>query len=284
MRFQCPHCKTVLESGDVSEGQTVDCPSCGREFACEEFHFQSKITVAAASPARLSPSIRRPGGSERTRDKTLACPNGGRSFDIRKTAIFAIIAVIVSFFAAVGIFGSSGTTACSAKSGIPPSRIPEPTGEEKIAIGRVVHAMNKLVGTANVVTRSTDLTEQWWGGIGSAALWKNVNTEGCPERFAIAWNDFAQSVAAVSAYRSILALFAASVDEMKRQGRPIDWETQEKLSKIFAEEEKLLAECNEKKDSFFSILEAYGMKNVKQWEMDAANRFRNDRDLFLRTH
>ena len=162
--------------------------------------------------------------------------------------------------------------------------MPEPTGEEKIAIGRVVHAMNKLVGTANAETRSTDLTEQWWGGIGSAVLWKNVNTEGCPERFANAWNDFAQSVAAVSAYRSILAVFAASVDEMNRQGRPIDWETQEKLSKIFAEEEKLLAECNAKKDSFFAILEVYGTKNVKQWEMDAANRFRNDRDLFLRTH
>lgn len=47
MRFQCPHCQTVLQSDEVSEGQEVECPSCGREFACEELRRRPKVTVAA---------------------------------------------------------------------------------------------------------------------------------------------------------------------------------------------------------------------------------------------
>lgn len=46
MRFQCPHCHAVLQSDEVSEGQEVECPACGREFACEEFHHRPKVTVA----------------------------------------------------------------------------------------------------------------------------------------------------------------------------------------------------------------------------------------------
>ena len=47
MRFQCPHCNAVLQSDEVSEGQEVECPSCGREFTCRELKRRPKVTVAA---------------------------------------------------------------------------------------------------------------------------------------------------------------------------------------------------------------------------------------------
>lgn len=47
MRFQCPHCKAVLQSDEVSEGMAIECPACGREFACAEMQRRPKVTVAA---------------------------------------------------------------------------------------------------------------------------------------------------------------------------------------------------------------------------------------------
>jgi len=46
MRFQCPNCKTVLQSDEVLEGQNVECPACGQEFACKEMQHRPKVMVA----------------------------------------------------------------------------------------------------------------------------------------------------------------------------------------------------------------------------------------------
>lgn len=46
MRFQCPHCKAVLQSDEVSEGMEIECPSCNREFACKELRQKPRVTVA----------------------------------------------------------------------------------------------------------------------------------------------------------------------------------------------------------------------------------------------
>ena len=47
MHFQCPHCQAILQSEEVSEGMEIECPACGREFACKELKRRPKVTVAA---------------------------------------------------------------------------------------------------------------------------------------------------------------------------------------------------------------------------------------------
>lgn len=37
MRFQCPECRAILESDEVSEGMVVSCPECGATIECHEY-------------------------------------------------------------------------------------------------------------------------------------------------------------------------------------------------------------------------------------------------------
>ncbi len=56
MRFKCPHCQSVLQSGEVAEGDTVECPACGREFVCQELKQKPKVTIAGDSDETVKPA------------------------------------------------------------------------------------------------------------------------------------------------------------------------------------------------------------------------------------
>ena len=37
MQFQCPKCKSILDSNEVSDGMVVACPECGASIECHEY-------------------------------------------------------------------------------------------------------------------------------------------------------------------------------------------------------------------------------------------------------
>lgn len=62
MQFQCPKCKAVLASDDVTEGMVVACPECGAQIECHSYVRKAKLrkaeTIGAAEAEEgLSSSI-----------------------------------------------------------------------------------------------------------------------------------------------------------------------------------------------------------------------------------
>lgn len=48
MRFRCDQCKSVLNSGAVTDGMKVPCPVCGVEIVCHPYGEQSKLSKVSA--------------------------------------------------------------------------------------------------------------------------------------------------------------------------------------------------------------------------------------------
>lgn len=49
MQFQCPKCKAVLASDNVTEGMEVACPECGASLECHQYVGKAKLRKAASS-------------------------------------------------------------------------------------------------------------------------------------------------------------------------------------------------------------------------------------------
>lgn len=61
IEFKCPYCGQELNGGDDLAGETVECPSCGKEFTVPGFG------AMPAAPAYEAPA----GGSAADNDKTV---------------------------------------------------------------------------------------------------------------------------------------------------------------------------------------------------------------------
>lgn len=56
MRFQCPECRAILESDEVSEGMVVSCPECGATIECHEYSRRVMLRKAGDDGAAVNGS------------------------------------------------------------------------------------------------------------------------------------------------------------------------------------------------------------------------------------
>ena len=116
MQFKCPHCNTLLKSDEVTEGQEVECPACGLEFACEEFRQSSKAAVetgpgASGTGEAKAPKAESPAPSA---ERSRCAPSGRKGVaGVRRVALLALPVVALLCLLGLGVrsCGSSGATA-----------------------------------------------------------------------------------------------------------------------------------------------------------------------------
>lgn len=86
MQFQCPHCKTILVSNDVTDGMRVGCPKCGVQI---EYHpYLQNLSNESASDCSTetdSSTVRSKRGQE-TMTKTR-CPHCGQQYEVEDSVL-----------------------------------------------------------------------------------------------------------------------------------------------------------------------------------------------------
>ena len=61
MQFQCPKCKAILSSDDVTEGMVVACPECGEPIECHQYVRKAKLHKIESSDGTDEPGEGLPG-------------------------------------------------------------------------------------------------------------------------------------------------------------------------------------------------------------------------------
>ena len=63
MQFQCPKCKAILASDEVTEGMAVTCPECGAAIECHSFARKVKLSITSVANQTAQPGEDLPGAT-----------------------------------------------------------------------------------------------------------------------------------------------------------------------------------------------------------------------------
>lgn len=86
MKFQCPYCKTILASDDVTDGMSVACPQCGVQIECHPYVQNLSNEPSSDCSTETDSSTIRSKQGEGTMMKTR-CPHCGQRYEVEDSAL-----------------------------------------------------------------------------------------------------------------------------------------------------------------------------------------------------